>query len=161
VKCVPCAYSYFIFVHSTDIKCFSGPVPILSITPNQTTIRGGEVITVKCLFGGNYLPNTEVLYSIYWTIMSHGRVIDVDDSNDVIGYVVNKPSQYCPDNNVSCCQFVSYLHINTSIISVPDETVVRCNGIFEEFDSSSSASSLSEYTIHVCSLNVLQAERGT
>jgi len=102
------------------------------------------MITFKCLFGGNFLPDTEALYSIYWTIMSHGKVTHVDDNSDVIGYVVTEPSQYCPDNNVSCCQFVSYLHINTSIISVPDEIVMKCNGIVEEYDSSSSASSLSE-----------------
>ncbi|XP_065883776.1 hemicentin-2-like isoform X2 [Dysidea avara] len=125
-----------------DIPCFNDSVPILSITHNQTTIRGGEMITFECLFGGNYLPDTEVLYSIYWKIVSHNEVIYVDGNSEQIGYIVTKPSQNCPPNNYSCCQFISYLHINTSITSIPDEIAMTCNGIVNEYDSSSSTSSL-------------------
>ena len=131
-----------------DIPCFSGPVPILNITPNQTTIRGGEMIEFQCLFGGNYLPDTEPLYSIFWTIKSHGKVMHVDDYNDGTDYVVIKPSQDCHNNNYSCCQFVSDLHINTSETSVPDKTDLTCNAVYLEYLSVSIPSSLSEFIKH-------------
>ena len=131
----------------TGKPCFNGPVPILSITSNQTTIRGGEVITFECLFGGNYLRDTEALYYIYWTIVSPPQeVIHVDNgSNTAIGYLVTKPSQHCQDtNNYTCCRFVSDLHINTSEISVPDKTAINCNAIFLEINSGSNTSGLSK-----------------
>ena len=131
---------------TTDKACFNGPIPIMCITSNQTTIRGERaVITFECLFGGNYSPDTEALYSIFWTIISHGKKIYIDDNSDEIGYVVTKPSQHCPPNNDTCCQFASYLHINTSVESLSDETVVTCNAIVNEYNSASSVSSLSEF----------------
>ena len=143
----------------TGKSCFNGPVPILSITPNQTTIRGGEVITFECLFGGNYLRDTEASYDIYWTIVSPPQeIIHVDNgSNTAIGYLVTKPSQHCQDtNNHTCCQFVSDLHINTFEISVPDKTAITCNAIFLEINSGSNTSGLSKSLL--CSVSNLTAK---
>ena len=102
------------------------------------------MITFECLFGGNYVPDTVALYAIYWTITSHGKVIYIDDCSDEIGYVVTEPSQHCPVNIHTCCQFVSSLHINTSVRSV-DESVMTCNALFQEYYSVSSTSSLSKF----------------
>ena len=106
------------------------------------------MITFECLFGGNYLPSTETLYSIYWTVKSY-KMITVDDTSDEIGYVVTKPSQHCTGNNKACCRFISSLQINTSVVSVPDESTMTCNALYSE-NFNARISSLSEFAYYKC-----------
>ena len=98
------------------------------------------------------MRDTAALYSIYWKIVSQGNVTYVDDNSDDKRYVVLKPSQHCHGNNFTCCRFVSYLQVDTSVISASDKTVMTCNAIFREDNSVSSPSSLSEF---ICYLNML------
>ena len=94
------------------------------------------------------MRDTEALYSIYWTIMyqDNDNVTYVDDNSDEMGFVVTKPSQYCHGDNYTCCRFVSYLQVDTSVTS--GRTVMTCNAIYREDDSVSNPTSLSEF---ICS----------
>ena len=115
------------------------------------------MIAYQCLFGGNYLRDTEALYSIYWTIMrqDNDNVTYVDDNSDEMGFIVTKPSQYCHGDNYTCCRFVSYLQVDTSVIS--GRTVMTCNAIYREDNSVSNPTSLSEFicTILFCAYTAL------
>jgi len=115
-------------------------VLILSITPNQTIIRG-EVIAYQCLFGGNY--------TIYWEISLFNKVLRVYDNSDEMGYVVSKLSPDCHDNHYTCCQFVSNLLINTSVIADTRTADITCHAHSHEKYSISSPTSLSEFICYL------------
>jgi len=89
------------------------------------------------------LRDTEALYSIFWLITYQDNVTFVDDNTEEIGYAVMKPAQYCHGNNYTCCRFVSYLQVDTSVIS--DKASMTCNAIYHEDNSFSNPSSLSEF----------------
>ena len=134
---------YYCYCTNTDHTCFHGPVPILNITAHQTTIRG-EVITFTCWFGGNYSPDTEVAYEIYWKVFQDGNLFFIDDGMNHTGYQLMPPSPYCnnSDSSFLCCQFISELKINSSVVS--HDVSVGCNALTNNQPSKSLTSSLSE-----------------
>ena len=101
------------------------PLPITSISDNQTAVEGGNV-TYMCSFGANYNDHTSGIYFINWMIqIKDGDVIYVDDKTFSDMYKVDAPSQDCPPGNSSCCNFISKLHIHTTVVL--DQAVISCH----------------------------------
>jgi len=144
----------------TDVVCYDHkkPMPITSITNNQTAVENGNV-TYTCSFGANY----EVIYINYWRIqIKDGRLIYVDHNNNSDIYKVDVPVQKCPADNSSCCNFVNKLHIFTSVML--DKAVVFCHVNAYSVDNQES-SLLSELHMQcvfiVCMFRVLLRYDGT
>jgi len=102
------------------------------------------VISFTCLFGGNYSPDTAVMYDIYWKVSQDGKTLYIIDGMNHNGYQLLPPFPYCnnSDSDTLCCHFVSKLKINTSVVS--DDVSVSCNALTDNQPSKSLSSSLSE-----------------
>ena len=112
-------YVPIFFIEQTCISD-KDAIPIKSITPNQTIIKG-ESISLSCLFEDHYDP-TYLDFSVYWRV---GNTY-ISSGNNYTGYQLDEPKQGCSYSD-NCCLFVSILHINTAALS--DSVTVTCNAI--------------------------------
>jgi len=129
--------------HTVEVKCFppGQPVPLLSITSNQTTVE--EVaITYTCIFEGNYSPIT--YGDVYWVLkIQNGSSIAIFDYSNFSDYYINT-YRNCPQDNYACCQFVTELWMHTTLPL--NNAIISCVAIYDSV-SSYNTSNLGELSI--------------
>ena len=126
-------YDHMLQYFLIDQTCIANKdaIPIKSITPNQTIIKG-ESLIFSCLFEDHYDPSY-FDFTVYWKV---GNINILGESNHT-GYHLDEPKQGCSSDqhyDDSCCLFVSILHINTTVLS--DSVTVTCYALHNGYTSS-------------------------
>jgi len=130
-----CVYLYFLsssfYVVPNMCLNYTSLAPLLSGPADRTTVSG-EVISLECLYHGNYDKMHRLRFSFvyYWVVgFPNGEKPLVIQRNDTKSFRIAL-YQTCLTSNFSCCEFVSKLTIYDASLNL-DGAKVQCYEFME------------------------------